>query len=243
MAIGIRLGCTSSTTVVGAKPETCHERNHFSDPHRLWQPPAPVCPADRQWSADARRSPARRPRPWLPPRPPWRPSRRGASPARETKSPAESAGCIDRSEILVAGRQGGLTGRFRNPSPPLRGTTVIHGESGRLDSNQRPLRPERSALARLSYAPKCAADAVEGLVPHAGVFGRIHAPATPDNADTSRGGTSDVFPRHTPAGTLTPPSRSSRDSAACPHPCRAAWPRGSSAIAAGWCRRWGPGSS
>ncbi len=27
------------------------------------------------------------------------------------------------------------------------------GESGRLDSNQRPLRPERSTLANLSYAP------------------------------------------------------------------------------------------
>ena len=30
---------------------------------------------------------------------------------------------------------------------------VNSGKSGRLDLNQRPLRPERSALAKLSYAP------------------------------------------------------------------------------------------
>ncbi len=30
---------------------------------------------------------------------------------------------------------------------------VIHIDSGRLDSNQRPQRPERCALTRLSYAP------------------------------------------------------------------------------------------
>ncbi len=30
---------------------------------------------------------------------------------------------------------------------------VVGKKSGRLDSNQRPLRPERSTLANLSYAP------------------------------------------------------------------------------------------
>src|SRR5262245_30110932 len=34
----------------------------------------------------------------------------------------------------------------------------IYNESGRLDLNQRPLRPERSALSRLSYAPRRGAE-------------------------------------------------------------------------------------
>jgi hypothetical protein len=78
--------------------------------------------------------------------------RDGTFNSRRVRKP-ESPGWIERIEFPVAGRQGGFIGRFRNPSPTARGTTVIQGKSGRLDSNQRPLRPERSALARLSYAP------------------------------------------------------------------------------------------
>ncbi len=60
------------------------------------------------------------------------------------------------------------TNGFRQLCPSLCRKTVspqecrldfcIHdgpSKSGRLDLNQRPLRPERSALARLSYAPNC----------------------------------------------------------------------------------------
>ncbi len=46
--------------------------------------------------------------------------------------------------------------------------------SGRLDSNQRPLRPERSTLANLSYAPLV--PILAGLSPQTKLFPPIQAP-------------------------------------------------------------------
>ena len=48
-------------------------------------------------------------------------------------------------------------GLFRKSIFPATQVVAIKrlAKSGRLDLNQRPLRPERSALSRLSYAPFC----------------------------------------------------------------------------------------
>jgi hypothetical protein len=46
-----------------------------------------------------------------------------------------------------------LSTKCEKPFDGLAEGLIAMEKSGRLDLNQRPLRPERSALARLSYAP------------------------------------------------------------------------------------------
>ena len=51
-------------------------------------------------------------------------------------------------------KRGNLSPVYKKPFSILTKMRVYPIESGRLDSNQRPLSPEPSALTRLSYAPK-----------------------------------------------------------------------------------------
>ena len=64
-----------------------------------------------------------------------------------TKVEATASDAIDGSDVLVS--PSGVKDK-----PPLSIADNEGLKSGRLDSNQRLLRPERSALAKLSHAPK-----------------------------------------------------------------------------------------
>ena len=64
-----------------------------------------------------------------------------------TKVEATASDAIDGSDVLVS--PSGVKDK-----PPLSIADNEGLKSGRLDSNQRPLRPERSALAKLIHAPK-----------------------------------------------------------------------------------------
>ena len=72
--------------------------------------------------------------------------------ATADKSGLEAGLCL--GPAVDPGASGGDgTGNFRTDEPNSVSSLISEVMSGRHDSNVRPLRPERSALARLSYAP------------------------------------------------------------------------------------------
>jgi hypothetical protein len=81
----------------------------------------------------------------------------GVSP--DTPHDNQGAAACCRGPSVESGAQGGDGTGDGRTDEPISGMVQFRtvSESGRHDSNVRPLRPERSALARLSYAPKCAA--------------------------------------------------------------------------------------
>ena len=71
-----------------------------------------------------------------------------------------------------------VAARFQRADSGMEPSRTV-SKSGRHDSNVRPLRPERSALARLSYAPMGATNCSS----HMGEIGRLPVRPTQDNAD------------------------------------------------------------
>jgi hypothetical protein len=61
--------------------------------------------------------------------------------------------CIKDNRAACDAADPGDQDQLRGDYAGREGTSLGNVKSGRLDLNQRPLRPERSALARLSYAP------------------------------------------------------------------------------------------
>ena len=73
------------------------------------------------------------------------PGQSGSTPAKTAVPDAAPAELLSRA----------VKSCYDNSKGPLSNADNEPFESGRLDLNQRPLRPERSALSRLSYAPIC----------------------------------------------------------------------------------------